>query len=148
MSGIRGVAAMMLILLAPPLSGAEPPVLPLGELPVQTLPAGRCALFLWDRQGDAGRRIVMVTYGPPQARVRIGGKVADLSQVSAGEPVLLGFAARARYAGAGVTLDLDLALDPNASVTGGAMIREGAAALTGADGATVVVPVAGLIGCR
>lgn len=127
-------------------------VLPLDELPPQRLAPQQCALFLWDR--DSQRRIAMASSAPPAPAagaspgltIVTGGRIQRLAATdSAGVPVL-GFAPHASYRGGDLTITTDLGIEP--TPVGGAIVRDGTLTLTLADGTTVVVPVAGLIGCQ
>ena len=127
----------------PPALGPES-ALPLAELPPQVLPAGACAMFLWERA--TRRRVLMATTTPPRIRIVHAGSLENVERASAeGEPVL-GFAPRARYAAPGYAIAIDLAIAGNDA--GGAVIRDGTITFTAADGGAVVAPVAGLIGCN
>jgi hypothetical protein len=135
---------------AAPRPGVAPPPqspLPLAELPAQALPKGRCALFLWERAAGPGRRILMVTAQPGQARVVWRGAVVDLPQTAASGEAAYGIAPKASYAGAGLTIDLDLDFAAGTPLAGGLVVRDGSLAFTPAGGDTVIVGVAGLIGC-
>lgn len=124
-----------------------PSALPLAELPPQRLAKGDCALFLWERSA-AGRRVLMATPAPPRVRVALGGATLDLPLVRADGPTDLGFPTRATYSDGRVSVALDLAFEMRPGLVGGAVVRDGSLALTTADGAEVVSPVAGLLGCR
>lgn len=127
---------------AAPAPDAESP-LPLAELPPQVLPAGTCALFLWDRA--TRRRVLMATTSPSRIRIVHAGSMAVLDATSAEGETVFGFAPRARYKGPGFEIGLDLAIVANDA--GGAVIRDGSITFTAADGGAVVAPVAGLVGC-
>jgi hypothetical protein len=116
----------------------------LGELPPQEMPPNSCALFLWDRASE--KRVVMAVASPATVRVMRDGKAVDLPQIRADGTPVLGFAPQARYGDAAFSVGLNL--DIVASEGGGAVIRNGAVTVTGADGGAVVAPVAGLIGCN
>jgi hypothetical protein len=117
--------------------------LPLGVLPKQDLAAGECGIFLW-KQGEDAHLLLMAKGKPPFARVMLDGKPADIPRVS-GESENQG---HARYAGAGVTLDLDVTIEPRDGLTQGAMIPSGTLRLDQAGGDSYVVPVAGMLACR
>lgn len=130
------IAALML-------AAATPSSLPLGPLPQQKLAKGSCALFLWDRASRD--RIVMATAAPAQVRIVRGGRTIDLAQASGEGEAVLGFRPRSSFSDGHTTIALDLAILPTEG--GGAVIRDGVVTVTEADGAAVVAPVAGLVGC-
>lgn len=141
---------LALALAAPPAPSAPAPALPLGELPRQALAKNSCAMFLWDRA--SGRRVAMVTAQPAQMLVMADGRALSLPALagSGGESgagdTVMGFAGRRSYRSAAMTIAIDVGIVP--ATGGGAVIRDGVLTLTGADGAAVVAPVAGIIGCQ
>lgn len=135
-------ALLLLLLMA---AATAPPLLPLAELPAQTLAPNSCAMFLWDRASE--RRVLMAMAQPPTIRINSGG-VRDMAQRSASGAPVMGFAPNATYADTTLTIALTLTITPNAAGIGGAVIRDGVMTITGPDGAAIVTPVAGLIGCQ
>lgn len=119
--------------------------LPLAELPPQTLAPNSCAMFLWDRASQ--QRVLMAVAQPPTIRINSGG-VRDLARRDASGTPVMGFAPRASFADAKLTITLALEIIPSPAAVGGAAIREGVMTVTGPDGVAVVTPVAGLIGCQ
>lgn len=134
---------------SPRAASALPPqsALPLAELPAQALPKGRCALFLWERTAGPPRRILMATAQPGLARIVWRGATVDLAQTGGSGDAVFGLTPRAGYAGSGVAIDLDLDFAGGSPLAGGLVVREGSLAFTPAGGDTVIVGVAGLIGC-
>ncbi len=118
--------------------------LPLGELPPQAMTTGSCAMFLWER--STRRRILMAMARQATAKVIYGGKAATLAQTGAEGEAIMGFSPHLRYAAEGFAIGVDIAIDANDS--GGAIIRDGTLTFTASDGAAVVAPVAGIIGCK
>jgi hypothetical protein len=126
-------------------AAAAPAAGPLTELPPQQLEPGRCALFLWDKASR--QRIAMLSASPTAAlRARIDGQLTDLPQASASGSAVMGFAPNARYRSATRQLDVAMTILPTGS--GGAVVRDGSLTITEADGSAIVVPVAGILGCR
>lgn len=124
---------------------AAQPVGPLSELPPQVLEPGHCALFLWDKASR--QRIAMLTASPTASlRARIDGQFTDLPQASASGTAVMGFAPNARYRSAARQFDLAISILPTGN--GGAVVREGSLTITEADGSAMVIPVAGILGCR
>lgn len=135
---------------AAPRTGSAPPPqspLPLAELPAQALPKGRCALFLWERAAGPGRRILMATAQPGAARIAWRGGIVDLPQTAASGEAVFGIAPTASYRGTGLSIDLALDFAAGTPLAGGLVVREGSLSFTPAGGDTVIVGVAGLIGC-
>lgn len=130
------------LLVAAQLAAASLPA-GLGELPPQTLAAGQCALFLWDRA--SGRRVAMLGRNPALLRLVIDGKTVDLPQTASEGPVVLGFAPVTRYRSANRMYDVRLTIQP--ATAGGAVVPDGSLTITEADGGALVLPVAGLAGC-
>lgn len=124
---------------------ASASLLPLAELPPQTLAPNSCAMFLWERASQ--QRVLMAVAQPPVIRINSGG-VRDLARRDASGTPVMGFAPRASYADARLTITLNLDIAPNPAAVGGAAIRQGVMTVTGPDGAAIVTPVAGLIGCQ
>jgi hypothetical protein len=117
---------------------------PLAELPQQELAAGQCALFLWDRA--SGTRIAMLGNNPAILRLISDGRLTDLPQDSASGTAVMGFAPEARYRSSGRHYDVTLTILP--ATSGGAVVRDGSLTITQADGGALVIPVAGILGCR
>ena len=115
----------------------------LGELPPQALPAGECALFLWDRA--SARRFAMLGRNPAMLRLMIEGKAVDLPQTTAEGSAVLGFAPTTRYRSASRSYEVRLTILP--ATAGGAVVQDGSLTITEADGSALVLPVAGLAGC-
>ncbi|MCU6453533.1 hypothetical protein LPN01_05535 [Sphingomonas sp. A2-49] len=128
---------------APPPPAAAVTLGPIGE---QRLPAKGCAAYLWS---VADRQLVaMATADPATIRVSLGGRTLDLTR-SAGEGAgKLGFADQAEYRGGDVTARLTMEIVQQEALTAGAKVPAGSLQIDrpGQDG--IVVPVAGLIGCR
>lgn len=147
----HGICALLLASVAATGANAkpEPPALaasalPLAELPPQEMANGSCAMFLWER--STRRRVLMATAQPATVKVIHNGKATLLAQASAENAPVLGFTPIARYAGEAFSIGLDLTIDANEA--GNAIVRDGTLTYTAADGAAVVAPVAGIIGCK
>lgn len=132
---------------AAPQTAPPGPIGPLAELPPQTLAPGQCALFLWERAPSA-RRLAMLSAAPPFARVMTATGLRDLAQTGgAGEP-RFGLTPEASYADGALSLSVDLRFEEAQGLVGGALARDGALSVATAGGETVVIPVAGILGCR
>lgn len=134
--------------LAPPVASLDG--LPIGSIPQQQLPRQGCAAYLWTASGTRAL-IAMVTPGTGSEvallRFSLGGKVTDLARSGQLGAANFGFPETTTYAGGGVTIKLTMRIETRASITGGAVVPDGLLELdrTGQD--SVVIPVAGLVGC-
>lgn len=132
-----------MMLLALLLQTAVPPTP--GVLPKQDLPAKGCAAYLWS---IADRNLVaMASADPAVLRVAIDGKVVDVERATESGAGDYGFAGVTTYAGNGIAATLDMTIQRKADLVAGAAVPSGTLTIgrTGQD--SVVVPVAGLIGC-
>ena len=115
----------------------------LDALPKQALPAKGCAAYLWS---VADRRFVAVA-DPARLRVSIGGKVVDVAKASESGAGDYGFAATTGYSGADMSVTLDMTVSRRADLAAGASVPGGTLTIARAGQDSLVVPVAGLIGC-
>ena len=116
-----------------------------GPLPRQSLPAKGCAAYLWSA-GDR-RFVAMASAEPATLRIVVDGKVVDIARASETGTGDYGFAASTAYAGGDLTATLDLTIARRADLSAGAAVPSGALTIARAGQDSVVVPVAGLIGC-
>lgn len=114
-------------------------------LPRQELPARGCAAFLWSREDR--QLIAMATADPAGLRVSIGGKVQDLARVAQAGIGGFGFAGTTRYAAGTTSATLDLTIAARADLTQGAAVPDATLTIAREGVDTLVLPVAGLIGC-
>jgi hypothetical protein len=116
-----------------------------GTLPVQALPAKGCAAYLWS---VADRRLVaMAGADPAQLRLVIDGKAIDVARSGERGTGDYGFAGTTDYARAEVSATLDMTVARRADITAGAAVPSGVLTIVRPGQDSVVVPVAGLIGC-
>ncbi|GAA0674253.1 hypothetical protein FHT00_001405 [Sphingomonas insulae] len=118
----------------------------LGPIGRQQLPEKGCAAYLWSA---ADRQLVaMATADPATIRIAIGGKTVDLSRSGGAGPGKLGFSDAIEYRRDDITARLTMEVVQQDGLTAGAKVPTGSLQIdrTGQDG--IVVPVAGLIGCR
>ena len=124
--------------------------LPIGAIPKQDLPARGCAAYLWTTgaAGSGTRALVaMAQADPARLRLSIGGTIVDLersAQVGAGG---FGFAETSDYGGGSTAAKLTMKIETRDSISGGAVVPEGVLQLDRVGQDSIVVPVAGLIGC-
>ncbi|WP_375383116.1 hypothetical protein [uncultured Sphingomonas sp.] len=145
---------MMLLLLA--LQAAAPAMTPpatggidgspLSAIPRQQLPATGCAAFLWS-VGTRHDLVAMASAEPARLRLSIDGKIVDLARADQAGAATFGFAGTSRYQATGVdvTLAMTVAADPN--LTQGGTVPSATLTLVRPGQDSVVLPVAGLIGC-
>lgn len=110
-------------------------VLDLGELPPQTLIPGRCVTVLWTRT-EPPRRVAMADEAAQTLRIVQAGKSVDLPSTG-----------KARYAGSGLAITLDLDIVEREGLTSGAIINQGAMRVDTLGKDSVVVPVGGIRAC-
>lgn len=135
--------ALLLALVAdPPVSG-----LPIDVLPKQAMPAKGCAAYLFAK-GEAPVFVAMASADPAQLRVSIGGTVTDVARTGQnGNGGGYGFAGVTEYAGSGVTAVLDMKVETRADLKDGAAVRDATLRIDRAGQDSVVMAVAGIIGC-
>jgi len=119
---------------------------PLGPIGRQALPAKGCATFLWSAAGDR-QLVAMATADPAQLRIAVDGKAADYQRSAQSGPGGFGFAGTSEYRGGDLTVTVDLTITTDAALTAGAQVPTGAIRIDRAGRDTLIVPVAGLIGC-
>lgn len=136
----------MIALLLAVAAQAAPAAPVLGAIGRQQLPDKGCAAYLWsatDRQ-----LVAMATADPATIRIAIGGRTIDLARSAGDGPGRLGFADAAEYRRDDITARLTMDIVQQEGLTAGAKVPTGSLQIDrpGQDG--IVVPVAGLIGCR
>ena len=136
----------MIALLLAVAAQAAPAAPVLGAIGRQQLPDKGCAAYLWsatDRQ-----LVAMATADPATIRIAIGGRTIDLARSAGDGPGKLGFADAAEYRRDDITARLTMDIVQQEGLTAGAKVPTGSLQIdrSGQDG--IVVPVAGLIGCR
>ena len=120
--------------------------LPIGAIPTQALPATGCAAFLWTASGRRAL-VALASADPAQLRVSIGGTLTDLPRTEQHGPGGFGFAGVTHYQAGDVTAILTMSIVTRGDLKDGASVPEATLRIdrTGQD--SVVVPVAGLVGC-
>lgn len=121
----------------------------LGPIGRQALPARGCAAFLWSLAGDR-QLVAMAVADPGTIRLAIGGRPRDYARTAIVDQggIGLGLGGSSIYAGDGVTATLDMQVMVNANLSDGAQVPNGTLRIDRAGQDTLVIPVAGLIGCR
>jgi hypothetical protein len=137
------------ILLALLLAQAAPAAvddLPLGAIPRQELPKAGCAAYLWSKTENPAL-IAMASADPAQIRLSIGGTVTDLARDAQQGTGALGFSATTTYGTGAMRVTLAVTIAPRDDLKQGAAVPEGTLRLDREGQDSVVIPVAGLIGC-
>ncbi|WP_174297479.1 hypothetical protein [Sphingomonas bacterium] len=119
---------------------------PLGPIARQQLPATGCAVFLWSA-GERRELVAMASAEPARLRVTIDGRAVDLARAEQQGVVSFGFSGTTRYRTAGVEVALDMAIVMDPALTQGGTVPSAALTLSRPGRDSVVLPVAGLIGC-
>lgn len=120
--------------------------LPLGAIPKQELPTRGCAAYLWTASGTRAL-IAMAGADPARLRVSIGGTITDLERSGQFGAGGFGFSETSSYGGGGISAKLTMRIETRSSITGGGVVSDGILQLDRPGQDSVVVPVAGLIGC-
>jgi hypothetical protein len=122
------------------------PAVTLGAIGRQKMPAKGCAAFVWS---IADRKLVaMATAEPAQLRLSIEGKTVDVAQVATRGEGGLGFSGSTDYAGGDVIATLDMKIVVKRELAKGAQVSDAVLRVERRGGDALIVPVAGLIGCR
>lgn len=137
---------------APPQSTAAKPLpisidgLPIGAIPQQELPPSGCAAFLWSKT-QTRALVAMMTSDPAQIRFAPGGAVTDLVRVGQSGPGERGFVSATDYAGGDYRVRIEMEIVTRGDLTDGAAIPSATMRVDHDGHDSVIVPVAGLIGC-
>ena len=117
---------------------------PFGALAKQTLPAQGCAAYLFV---NAGKRTLAAVAQPTQLRVTVDGSTLDLAAAGTSGAGDLGFAGVTEYRREGVNAVLDLTIERRKDLAQGAVVPAATLRLDRPGMDSVVLPVAGIIGC-
>lgn len=120
--------------------------LPISALPPQRLPAKGCAAFLWTRTPSMAL-VAMATTDPASLRVKVGGQVTDLPISAQNGIGGLGFSQVTEYRGKSTTATLQIVVKTDASTPKSGSISDATLRIDRAGRASVVIPIAGAIGC-
>jgi hypothetical protein len=120
--------------------------LPISALPPQRLPAKGCAAFLWTRTPSMAL-VAMATTDPASLRLTIDGKVTDLPISAQNGIGGLGYSQITEYRGKGTTATLQVVVKTDAGTPKSGSISDATLRIDRARRASVVIPIAGAIGC-
>lgn len=137
--------ALLLALAQAPVSSIDG--LPIGGLAQQALPERGCAAYLFST-GPTRVLAAMVGVDPATLRIAIDGRTADYPRVTANGSGPFGFASEASYRTGDISVTLALTIEQRANLTAGAVVPAASVTVDRPGKDTIVVPMAGLIGCR
>jgi hypothetical protein len=132
---------------ATPFTGGASTGLPLGEIGPQALPTTGCAAFFWS-VGPEHKLVAMATAQPAQVRLSIDGKTADFALAGQRGDGGFGFSGVTDYAGGDVSVIIDMTIVTRGDLANGAQITAATLRFDRLGRDTVVMPVAGMIGCK
>ncbi len=136
------------LLLAAQVAAPAPGIdgLPIGALPQQALPARGCAAYLFST-GTTRTLAAMVTADPGTLRLSLDGKVIDLPRTGAAGSAALGLNAESVYRAGDVVATVQMTVELRQNLTAGAAVPVATLRLDREGRDTLVVPLAGLVGC-
>jgi hypothetical protein len=141
---------MALFLPALLLGQAAPPAsidgLPLGAIPRQTLPDHGCAAFLWS-VGTTRALVAMASAEPASLRLSIDGAIVDLPRDTQQGAAGFGFAETTAYRAGTTSVTLVMSVKTRGDLKEGATVSDATLRLDREGKDSVVLPVAGMIGC-
>ncbi|GAA4214930.1 hypothetical protein GCM10022253_08540 [Sphingomonas endophytica] len=120
--------------------------LPIGALPQQALPARGCAAYLFST-GTTRTLAAMATADPATLRLVLDGKTIDLPRTGATGAAQLGLNAESVYRAGDVVATVQMTVELRQNLTAGAAVPVATLRLDREGRDTVVVPLAGLVGC-
>jgi len=120
--------------------------LPLGAIPRQTLPEHGCAAFLWSA-GETRALIAMASAEPASLRLSIDGTITDLPRSAEQGAAGFGFAETTEYRAGTTSATLVISVKTRGDLKQGAVVPEATLRLDREGKDSVVLPVAGMIGC-
>ncbi|MBB5714034.1 hypothetical protein [Sphingomonas aerophila] len=120
----------------------------LGAIGPQAMPATGCAAFLWQTAPTPPQLIAMAGATPATLRVTLDDRPMILARTAARGDARFGLPAGTDYAGNDITATLELTITEASDLSDGARVPAGTLTVARKGSDTVVLPVAGLIGCR
>lgn len=121
--------------------------LPLGPLPQQALPARGCAAYLFST-GQTRVLAAMATADPGVLRLMLDGRTVDLPRTGTTGTAMLGLNAESVYRLDGTVATLQMTIEQRQNLTAGAAVPVATLRLDREGQDSVVVPLAGLVGCQ
>lgn len=120
--------------------------LPIGAIAKQELPARGCAAYLWTTT-PSHALVAMAVADPSTIRLSVDGAPRDFAMTAQNGTSGYGFSQTITYQGGDVTAVLDMTIATRADMPGGASVPEATLRVDRPGKDSIVVPVAGLIGC-
>jgi hypothetical protein len=120
--------------------------LPLGAIPRQTLPEHGCAAFLWS-VGTTRALVAMASAEPGTLRLSIDGTLTDLRRDTQQGAAGFGFAETTAYRAGTTTATLVMSVNTRSDLKEGAAVSDATLRLDREGKDSIVLPVAGMIGC-
>ena len=120
--------------------------LPIGALPPQALPARGCAAYLFST-GATRVLAAVASADPATLRLVIDGRTIDLPRTGATGTAPLGFNAENVYRGGDLVATVQMTIELRQNLTAGAAVPSATLRLDREGRDTLVVPLAGLVGC-
>jgi hypothetical protein len=120
--------------------------LPLGAIPRQTLPEHGCAAFLWS-VGTTRALVAMASAEPASLRLSIDGAIVDLPRDTQQGAAGFGFAETTAYRAGATSATLVMSVKTRGDLKEGAAVSDATLRLDREGKDSIVLPVAGMIGC-
>ncbi len=140
------IALLLALAADPPQPPASIDGLPIAGLPRQAMPSEGCAAYLFSA-GKTRALVAVASAAPGTLRLALDGNAADYARGTQAGSIGYGFAATTAYRGGAVTATLDLTIQTRKDLTQGAVVERGTLRIDRQGKDTIVMPVAGLIGC-
>ena len=140
------IALLLALAADPPAAPQMIDGLPIAALARQSMPTEGCAAYLFNA-GKTRVLVAMANATPGTLRLALDGKVADYARGTQTGSIGFGFATTTEYRGGDVTATIDLTVQTRKDLTQGAVVERGTLRIDRPGQDTIVLPVAGLIGC-
>ncbi|WP_277979722.1 hypothetical protein [Sphingomonas phyllosphaerae] len=137
---------LALVQVAPALPADSIDGLPLSTLPRQELPARGCAAYLFST-GQVRGLAAVAAADPATLRIALDGAIRDLPRAASAGTVALGLNAESVYRADDMTATVQLTIEPRPNLNNGAAVPSATLRLDRPGQDTLVVPLAGLVGC-
>lgn len=121
--------------------------LPIGPLPAQSLPARGCAAYLFST-GNTRALAAMVVAEPAALRLTLDGKTIEMPRTGEAGATALGLSAESVYRYGDIGATVQLTVEPRPNLTEGAAVPSASLRIDRPGQDTIVLPLAGLVGCR
>lgn len=140
------IALLLALAVDPPKPPAAVDGLPIGGLARQAMPTQGCAAYLFSA-GKTRALVAVANASPGTLRLALDGSPTDYARGTQSGSAGYGFATTTEYRGGDVSATLDLTIQTRKDLTQGAVVERGTLRIDRPGKDTIVLPVAGLIGC-